>query len=93
MIHVFIDENNKCFMGELESSEYRPLFAIKKPLLFQYKIQDTFNASTAEFQYFDTISKPNLIQSRIVTMYEPDKEQARLYTEECDKMFKEVNNE
>ena len=88
MLYNFIDANSKAFMGTTEDCGYRPLMTITKPLLVQYKMAGTFNASTAEFQHFDVICQPIEIKARIVTMYPADEEQTRLYNEHCDKLFR-----
>ena len=75
-------------MGETDDSQHRPLMAIKKPLLFQYKKTEALNSVSIQFQAFCNISKPQEILSRIVTMYPATEEQCRLYTEHCAKIFK-----
>ena len=76
-------------MGKREGSEHRALVQINHPLVFGYKVNKTLNASTIEFDYFDKFAKPKHIESRIVSCYEASEEQARLYQEACDKLFKE----
>jgi hypothetical protein len=75
-------------MGTQEGSIHRSLTKVLKPLVFGYEVNKSLNASTLKFDYFDKFTKPNYIESRIVTCYEPTEDQARLYEEACDKLFK-----
>ena len=91
MIYHFIDANAKNFMGEVTLIDIpQDLRTVLFPLLIRYIPHTALNASSVEFQLFDKINKPTEIRSRIVTMYEADHEQARLYKKHRDRLYKEV---
>ena len=81
ILKVLIDANNRCFMGYVEEDSMETFQEIHDPLLFQYRTHSSLNGISIDFQPFDKYVKPRKIKSQLVTSFDPDLEQTRLYEE------------
>jgi hypothetical protein len=87
ILKVLIDANSCCFMGYVENDNMDSFQEVHDPLLFQYRHHSALNGTSIEFQPFDKYIIPRKIKSQIVTSFDPNLEQTRLYEEHHDIIF------